>query len=111
MRKTIKNITVLVLLLSVCLTAPALGEVKNIVFGPVIYERTTGSPNLFENYFTVSSSDDNFTLYIKNGNGKHGISSAIITLNGEVIVGQNEFNQQVEFINKSIKLKPYHFPK
>lgn len=98
----------LVMFLSVGITTAASGEVKSAVFGPVTYERTTGSPDLFEADFTVPSPDDNFTLYIKNGNRKNRVSSAIITLNDNVIVGQNEFNQQVEFINKSIKLRPHN---
>lgn len=108
MRKVIKNITIVLSLLSVGIVTVSSSEDKSVVFGPITYERTTGSPDVFENNFAVSNTDGNFTLYIKNGNGKHRISSAVTTLNGEVIVRQNEFNQKVDFIKKSVKIKPHN---
>lgn len=128
------------------------------VFGPTVYERTKGSPDIFVTNF--SSPEGDFILHVENGrddshkirsakttrNGEtidrenefnhaddksadddisssesdfiphedndrddsHKITSATITLNGETIVRQNEFNKNVNSINKSIKLKPHN---
>ncbi len=74
------------------------------VFGPTVYERTKGSPDIFVDDF--SSPEGDFILHVDNGReGGYKISSATIILNGETIVRQNEFNQNVNSINKSIKLK------
>ncbi|WP_096207471.1 DUF2341 domain-containing protein [Candidatus Methanoperedens nitratireducens] len=76
----------------------------DFVFGPAVYERTTGSPDIFVDDF--SSTEGDFVLHLDNGrDGGYKISSATITLNGETIVSQNEFNQNINSINKSIKLK------
>src|SRR6185436_9112996 len=53
-----------------------------------------------------------FTLRIDNG-GSHGqfgrVSSAVVTLNGTVVVGPNDFNQQVAVIQKRVALHHANF--
>ncbi len=72
----------------------------DFVFGPTVYERTKGSPDIFVDNF--SSAEGDFILHLDNGrDGGYKISSATITLNGETIVRQNELNQNINSINKS----------
>lgn len=104
-----KNYVVFIIILNSSIWSVSASTNGNIVFGPVTYERTTGSPNIFIDNFSVPYLEGNFTLYLENGkDSKNKISSATIILNGETIVRQNEFNQTVDYINKSIKLKPYN---
>ncbi len=65
------------------------------VFGPNQYERTTGSPDAFMESFIATPGSG--ILVIQNGeeNGAGRISSAVILVNGEQVLGPNDFNQQV----------------
>ncbi len=75
------------------------------IFGPERYERTTGAPQKVVKNFSVQNPAANFTINIQNGEGKRGrISSAIVKLNGAVVVGPNDFNKQVDLITKPIEL-------
>lgn len=75
------------------------------IFGPEKFDRTTAAPQEVVKAFSVQNPAANFTINIQNGEGKRGrISSAVVKLNGAVVVGPNDFNKQVDLITKTIKL-------
>ncbi|MBW2644169.1 MAG: hypothetical protein JRC89_12600, partial [Deltaproteobacteria bacterium] len=75
------------------------------VFGPNEYERTAGAPNVYTDTFTAAPGEG--MLIVRNGalNGENRItdtiSSAAIFLNGEQILGPDDFKQQVYFLEAS----------
>ena len=86
-------------------TASLAGEVA--VFGPKDYVRGTGRPVIVTDTFPVANPTGSFTLHIDNGGaqGQYGrVSSAVVTLNGVVVVAPNEFNQQISVIEKPVVL-------
>lgn len=68
------------------------------VFGPTTIERTTGEP--YEETFIFPASVGPGTLLIANP----GVSSGSVTLNGEEIVSQDEFQHIVPVIIKTVNL-------
>ena len=75
------------------------------IFGPERFERTAGAPQEVVKPFSVQNPSANFTINIQNGEGKRGrISSAVVKLNGVIVVGPNDFNKQVDLITKPVKL-------
>jgi len=78
----------------------------SIVYGPVTFERTGGSPAAVQDNFLLNKINGNYTLYIKNGDGIDNLSSSsLIRLNGETAVKTNEFNQNVHLITKNISVQ------
>jgi hypothetical protein len=76
------------------------------IFGPEKYTRQTGPPQTNTKTFSVQNAVAPFTLIVQNGEGKRGrVSSAVIILNGTRIVGPNDFNKQVDLINKPVSLQ------
>ncbi|HKO44896.1 MAG TPA: hypothetical protein VJU84_16585 [Pyrinomonadaceae bacterium] len=75
------------------------------IFGPEKFERTTAAPQEVIKNFSVQNPGANFTINIQNGEGKRGrISSAVVKLNGAVVIGPNDFNKQVDLITKAVQL-------
>ena len=66
------------------------------------YVRTKGQPNDYLDTFPGTAGEG--TLIITNGDedGKHRISSAVIIVNGEQVVGSNQFNQKINDIEVPI---------
>lgn len=64
------------------------------------YTRTTGKPRPVVDTFAVANPAGDFTLSVRNGkeDGTQRVTSAVILLNGQLIVGPQEFNPQVEVI-------------
>jgi hypothetical protein len=53
------------------------------VFGPKIYARGTGKPQVYSDTFSVLADHNSFNLIVKNGmNGRNRVSSALIWING-----------------------------
>jgi len=77
-------------------------------FGPQNYTRGTGDPVVVTNAFTVQNPNTTYTLQIYNGGLVDGefekVSSSVIAVNGVQIVGPNEFNQNVTFVEKPVTL-------
>lgn len=100
-------------------------------FGPKDYVRTSGKPTTVKENFSILDPNTHYTLHLYNGGknnqhyGKpsrwgrlaHGwrhfdrdkhsqekVSSAIIRLNGRIIIGPSHFNQNVSHIQKSVRL-------
>src|SRR5712664_3291889 len=57
------------------------------VFGSQTLTRTTGSPNIFNFTFAAGRTTGPYILHIDN----HGVTSAVVTLNGVQILGPNDF--------------------
>ncbi|MGR9053798.1 MAG: hypothetical protein ACU84J_14225, partial [Gammaproteobacteria bacterium] len=78
------------------------------VFGPKVYSREKGKPHAVVDTFSVTDTSHPFTLVIKNGSddGSHRVSSAVITINGLIVVGPDRFNEQVDGIKQSLVLQP-----
>ena len=75
---------------------------------PEDFVRATGAPVTLTRTFSVLDPTTTFTIVIQNGgsNNKFGrVSSAVVTLNGNEIVGPSEFNQQVATIQKPVTLQ------
>lgn len=94
----------LLIVLLLVMILPVLGQPT--IFGPKTYTRTSGPPNTFSESFSVSNTDGNFTLNVQNGdsNGGRRVSSAVVELNGVEIVKENDFNQQVGLIQRTVSL-------
>ena len=78
--------------------------VEGTWFGPIRYQRTEGQPNLYADTFPGLPGQG--TLVIKNGGGdeKQRMSSALILVNGEQILGPSDFSQQIHGNISSINL-------
>jgi hypothetical protein len=76
------------------------------MWGPEVFVRGTGQPVTDTMYFSVPDSTWQYTIVVQNGvpSGIR-VGSATIRINGEVIVGPNEFNQDVSEIRKPIQLR------
>jgi archaellum component FlaG (FlaF/FlaG flagellin family) len=76
------------------------------IFGPRIYTRNSGRPQPVTAQFSVGDPSGDFTLVVRNGGAQDGrVSSALIKVNGAVVVDPSEFNQQIERIEKSVSLR------
>ncbi len=71
------------------------------------FDRSSGSPNLYTELVPVCNTGATYAMVVLNGvSGEDAISSASITFNGDEIVKENEFNQRVDRIDKSITVLP-----
>jgi hypothetical protein len=81
------------------------------VWGPQVYQRSTAAPVPVVSSFSISNPSASYTLKIYNG-GRSGlqtgerVSSAVISLNGAVLVGPQNFNQKITEIGFPVKLLP-----
>ena len=77
---------------------------ENIVFGPAMYERSTGKPVTEKITFTSPTSGSDFVMKIQNGDdqGQDRVSSGTVTLNGIQIADPSDFNQSVGWIERTV---------
>lgn len=76
------------------------------VFGPEEYVRETGAPRKITKSFSIPNPDGEFTLVVQNGEGKRGrVSSAVVEINGDLVVEPSSFNKQVDVITRAVTLK------
>ncbi|MFZ3382361.1 MAG: hypothetical protein WA144_00400 [Candidatus Methanoperedens sp.] len=102
--KPVVSFTIIALML-VSILSPVV--TASVVYGPSRFNRTTGGPEAVQSNFSLSKTDGNFSLSIKNGDGIENLSSsALIRLNGETVVKTNELNQKVLLIKKNISVQP-----
>ena len=74
-------------ILALCLLAAPVPRAGTLtIFGPKTLTRTTGSPNVFNFTFVTGAATGPFLLHIDN----HGVTSAVVTLNGVEILGPDE---------------------
>ena len=77
------------------------------IFGPRRFDRTTGPPNQYLEQFSLPPGVTSpYTLHIQNGepNGSNHISSATVKLNGKEILSQNDLNQNVASLDRTVSL-------
>jgi RHS repeat-associated protein len=78
-------------------------------FGPQSYVRDTGAPVTVTNTFSVLNPNTQYTLRVDNGgltdSDTDRVSSTVITVNGVQIVGPNNFNQNVAFVEVAVTLQ------
>lgn len=101
-----RKFTLLVIFCFVLLfTSISYAGVQSPVFGTKKYLRLSGSPTIYTDVFNSCNTGASYMLVVENGDaGEYMISSASISLNGSEIVKQNEFNQNVNRIEKPISL-------
>lgn len=78
-----------------------------VVFGPENFVRATGAPQTVTRTFNVTNPSGPATLCLANGGTNsqfRRVSSATVTLNNTQVVRQNDFNQQVSSITRSVTL-------
>ncbi|HYJ88276.1 MAG TPA: hypothetical protein VEW46_19585, partial [Pyrinomonadaceae bacterium] len=76
-------------------------------FGPRRFERTNGAPNQYLEQFSLPPGVTSpYTLHIQNGdpNGSNRVSSATVKLNGKEILVQNDLDQNVAAIDRTVTL-------
>lgn len=70
------------------------------------YTRTIGKPNTFQDVFQSCNANATYKLVVENGEGgKDRLSSASVSLNGQEIVRENDFNQKTDKIEKNVTLQ------
>lgn len=80
-------------------------EAQVTVFGPELYVRDVGPPETITQTFNNPLPADEFTLYLTNGDSQQTrVTSAIVELNGERVLGPSDFNSQVEYIEVPVTL-------
>lgn len=76
----------------------------DLIYGPEVFYRNTGKPVVETKTFEAEEGRAILTVTNGSESGEDRISSAVILLNDITVVGQNEFNQQVYLIKKSVYL-------
>jgi subtilisin family serine protease len=75
------------------------------VFGPQIYERGRGEPDIQLSTFSVVSPDAPYYIELENGpDGATRVASAVITINGVEVITPDDLSQQVGQVNKPVLL-------
>lgn len=70
-------------------------------FGPVTYQRSSGTPQTVTSSFSVLNPNTQYTLHVDN----NGLSSAIISVDGIQIFGPSDFNPNLSSLDSAITLK------
>jgi hypothetical protein len=77
----------------------------NLFFGPKAFDRSQGSPNVFDESFTATS--NNGFLLVFNGDDEQDsrVTSGSIVLNGQEVVSSSELNVDTDRITKGVNLQ------
>ena len=79
-----------------------------VLAGPETYQRGAGAPTLATLTFAVRDPGSSYVLVIDNGAGggpSERVTSAILTLNGRVVVGPNRFSKNVTTIRADLAVQ------
>jgi hypothetical protein len=76
-----------------------------ILFGPEAFERSEGSPNVFDEAFATTENDGFLLVFNGDDELDSRVTSGSITLNGSTIVDSSELNETVERIIKRVDLE------
>ena len=84
---------------------PVLGG-ESTVFGPARFERGAGTPATESKTFVSPFSGPGYVLKVHNGDNQseNRTSGATIALNGQTVVKPSDFNQQIEWIERTVPL-------
>jgi hypothetical protein len=86
------------------LVLPTLSFAANAVLFEETFVRGKGKPQTEQRNFTAVAGEGSLIIHNGDANGKNHASSAVIILNGNQIVGPNEFDQHVGLIEKPVVL-------
>ncbi|MFZ5979016.1 MAG: peptidoglycan DD-metalloendopeptidase family protein [Candidatus Zixiibacteriota bacterium] len=99
-----KLIVVQVFIISIFLISSV--NAQPVIWGPEVFERNTGVPQEVSKSLEVPNAEWEYDLVIKiGGEISSRVSSGIIKINNQIVVGREEFNQTVTEINKPITLQ------
>ena len=74
-------------------------------FGPALYVRGKDAPSVQSSRFSVQNPNMQYTLAVVNGAGSYApVASATISINGVVVVGEQDFSQHPHVISKPVLL-------
>jgi len=100
----------LILFVGILFTTSFAAEVT--LFGPEKYERQDGDPDVYTDIFSATAGEG--MLIVKNGEpsgekrGKNDhlyrVSSCLISFNGELVLGPNDFNQNIYHVEIPVNL-------
>jgi hypothetical protein len=76
------------------LIATAASAVEVVLFPSQQFDRTTGKPNVYVASFPALPGQAALAVLNGDSSGDHRVSSAVLTLNGQVILGPSDFNQK-----------------
>ncbi len=76
-----------------------------ILFGPEAYERSEGSPNVFDEAFATTENDGFLIVFNGDDEQDSRVTSGNITVNGSSVVDPGELNETVERIIKPVNLE------
>ena len=102
-----KRVVAVCILLSSLFLSSLFAQGTVTIFGPRVFERSTGKPVTVTVPFSIGADAVSpFNMIVTNGaaNGSNRVSSATIKLNGVQIFSQSDFNQQVPQLSKSVAL-------
>jgi hypothetical protein len=95
------RLPLLVLSIVIATTAPRIAA--TVIYGPQQFVVATGRPQTFDTTFPIDLSDNCdgkafYVLSISSGvsGAAHAVSSAVIALNGTIVVSQNDFNNRAQ---------------
>src|SRR5262249_5705070 len=73
-----------------------------LIFGPEAYERTDGSPNVYDETFHSAISTAYLVVFNGDDEEDSRVSSGGITINGNEVVTANDLNQSVDRVTKAV---------
>ncbi len=107
MRGVLVLLNVLILVLVLFGTTSSTSAGTFVVFGQD-YKKTKTGPMTSTERFTVNKPGAGYTLRVFNG-GAHGlsthVSSAVVSLNGRQILGPSDFNRNVRYLERAVRLE------
>lgn len=93
------------ILITIILWSVNLFSSSTTIYGPRKFIRSTGKPVVVTETFSAPSATT-YSLIVLNGEkGKNRVSSGTVKINGIEILRENDFNQQVDRIERSISLQ------
>jgi len=107
MRNSLRSFVLSALALTAALLLrPLPAEAGSLVFGPETFQRHKGQPQTDQRTFTVNDPSGIFWMQISNGaGGKNLVSSALIVLNGDQVIGPEDFNQRTLGFTRDVHLQ------
>ncbi len=92
-------------LLIVLAGAAARAAVPMPLFGPATFQRTSGEQDVHTETL-ASPLSGAFVLFVRNGEGEsHRVASATVELNGTLVVGPGELNENVPGLRRDVQLQ------
>jgi hypothetical protein len=100
-RTSVHGRVVLAVAIACTVASLATDAAVTVVFGPQIYQRSTGKPVMVTKTFAVPQPAAKYTLHISN----HGVTSGQVTLNGSQILRPADFEDAPSTIDRPVTLK------